>query len=117
VRVEPDLSRNDREEEVAALAELKDAELLALQIADGSDGLVREQLVAPGMHTRQRQDRLAGVHVRDDPCCGVEIEVDHAAGDRVVRQVLDVADVGEPFRVQQVLGDEAGRQADVGVPV
>jgi hypothetical protein len=37
------------------------------------------------MHTRQREDRLAGIQVSDDPCCGVEVEVDFAAGDRVVR--------------------------------
>ena len=39
--IEPDLCRNDRKEQVPAAAELIDAELLALQIADGSDGLVR----------------------------------------------------------------------------
>ena len=50
-----------------------------------SDGLVREQLVAAGMHTRQRRDRLAGIQLGDDPCRGLEVEVDFAACDRVDR--------------------------------
>ena len=40
--------------------------LLALQVADGADGLVREQLEAAGMHARQHRDRLAGIEPTDD---------------------------------------------------
>ena len=71
-----------------ALTELLgDADPLALQVADGLDRLMREQLVAPGMHARQRRDRLAGVDLVGDPCCGLEVEVDVAPCDRVNRQV------------------------------
>jgi hypothetical protein len=70
---------------VPALAELIDAKFLALQVADGPDRLVRKQLEAPGMDTRYRQDRLARIQVGDDPCCGVEVEVDFPACDRVER--------------------------------
>ena len=99
-----------------ALAELLgDADPLALQVADGSDGLVGEQLVAAGMHTRQRRDRLAGIQLRDDPCRGLEVEVDVAACDSVDRLGRNVADIGEAFRAQQLLGDVARRDADVRV--
>ena len=79
-----------------------------------SDGLMREQLVASGMHARQRHDRLAGVHMGGDPCRGLEVEVDVAPCDRVDRQVWNVADIGEAFRPQQILGDVHRRDADAG---
>jgi hypothetical protein len=68
---------------VRTRAEIVDANLLALQVADGSDRLVRKQLVAAAMHTCQRSDWLAGVNVRGDKCRDIEIEVDLAAGDAV----------------------------------
>jgi hypothetical protein len=101
-----------------ALAELLgDADPLALQVADGLDGLVREQLVAARMYARERRDRFAGIHLIGDPCRGLEVEVDVAPRDRIDRQVRHVADVCEPFGPQQVLGDVHRRDADVGVPV
>ncbi len=71
---------------------------------------MREQLVAAGMHARQRRDRLAGIHPRDDPCRGLQGEVDLAAFDS--RRHPEIADVGEPFRAQQLLGDLSRREAD-----
>ena len=69
-----------------ALTELLgDADPFALQVADGFYWLMREQLVASGMHTRQRRDRLASVHLVGDPCRGLEVEVDVAPRDRVDR--------------------------------
>ena len=98
-----------------ALAELLgDADPLAFQIADARYRLVGEQLVAAGMQSRQRRDRLAGIHLVGDPCRGLEVEVDVAPRDRVDRQVRHVADLGEPFRPEQVLGDVHRRAADVG---
>ena len=66
VRVEPDIRRHDRHVAVFARAQDIDADLLALQVADGADGLVREQLEASGMHARQRRDRHAGIQAEDD---------------------------------------------------
>jgi hypothetical protein len=69
---------------VSARAEsLRDADLLTLQVADGSDRLVHEQLVAAAVHTGQRRDRLAGVYVRGDKSRDIEVKVDLAAGDAV----------------------------------
>ena len=110
VMVEADIRGNAREEQVPARAGLLgDADPLALQFADGSDGLMREQLVAAGMHARQRGNRLAGIHR----------ETTHAAICKAksispLSTSLDIqiADVGEPFRAQQLLGDLSRREAD-----
>jgi hypothetical protein len=64
------------------------------------------------MHARERRDRLAGIQMGDDPCGGVELEIDVAPRDSVERRVWCAADVGEPFRAQQGLGDLPGRDAD-----
>ena len=63
-------------------AERLDADALALQVADGADGLVREQLVAAGMHAGQRRDRLAGVQMAAiQAAVASSVEVDLAACD------------------------------------
>ena len=86
-----------------------DADPLALQVADGADRLVREQLVAAGMHARQRRDRHAGIQATDERCREVEAEVDLAACRPSARREAacdgHIADIGEAFRAQQVLGD------------
>ena len=109
--VEPDLRRHERKIQVPTRAEARNANSLALQVADGSDGLVREHLMAPGMHARQRRERLAGIQLRGDPCSELKVEVDFAAPDRRRRRRY-MADIGEPFRAQQILGDVHGREAD-----
>jgi hypothetical protein len=109
--VEPDMRRHEREIQVPTRAETLNADSLALQVAEGSDGLVREHLMAPGMQARQRRDRLAGIQLRGDPCSELEVEVDFAPPDCRGRQRY-IADLGEPFRVQQILGDVHGREAD-----
>ena len=92
-------------------AEPPNADPLAFQVADGSDGLMREHLVAPGMHARQRRDGLAGIQMRGDPRSILKIEVDFAAPYRRRRRRY-IADIGEPFRAQQILSDVHGREAD-----
>ena len=96
-----------------ARAEILDADPLALQVADGPDRLVREQLVAADMHARQHRDRLAGIQMRDEPmpasCRSKSTSPRATASRRVVRHV---ADVGEAFRPQQILGDVQRRDAD-----
>jgi hypothetical protein len=93
---------------------LGDSDASALQVADAFDGLVREQLVAPGMHARQCHHRLAGTHVGDDPCDGFQVEVDLAARDSIEGSVRHVADILEPLRAEQGLGNLPGRYADGG---
>jgi hypothetical protein len=115
VRVEPNLRRHGREEQVAARARLLwDSDPPALKVTDGSDGFVREQLVAAGMHPRQRGNWLAGIHVRDDPCGGMELEVEIAVRDSIHSRTFHEPNVGEPFRAQQGLRDQARRYADGG---
>ena len=89
--------------------------LLALQVADGSDGLVREQLVAAGVHPRQRGDRLAGIHPRDHPCRGLKPKsISPRATASATVPMRQIADISEPFGAQQLLSDVlAGRQADL----
>ena len=93
---------------------------LALQLADGADGLVREQLVAAGMNTRQRRDR-ASRH----PCGRRAVPANvlakwispRATSSGMVKDSGDrhVADIGEAFRAQQVLGHQQRREAVVRV--
>ena len=109
--VEPDLRRHERQIQVITRAEPPNADPLAFQVADGADGLMREHLVAAGMHARQRRDRLAGIQMRGDPCSVLKVEVDFAAPDGRRRR-RHRADIGEPFRAQQFLGDVHGREAD-----
>ena len=86
VRVEADIRSDAGKKQVPARTErLGDSDPLTLQVADGPDGIVRKQLVASDMHPRQRGDRLAGIDVRNDPCGGLQIEVNFAARDRVDR--------------------------------
>ena len=77
---------------------------------------MREQLEAAGMHTRQHRDRHAGIEATNGPWREHQTKVDLAALERLRkrRTVLyeDIADVGEAFRAQQVLGDVKGRDAE-----
>jgi hypothetical protein len=52
VRIEPDLRRHRHEQEVSARAPPIDAELSPLEVTEGPDRLVREQLVTTRMHAR-----------------------------------------------------------------
>jgi hypothetical protein len=115
MRVEPDVRRHAREQQMPARAErLGDADPSVLQVGDAADGIVREQLVAAAMHSRQRRDRLAGIDIGGDPGGGLEVEIDLAAGDGVAVRYREVLDVGEAFRAQQGVGDVARRDADRG---
>jgi hypothetical protein len=96
---------------VITRAEPPDSDPLAFQVADGSDGLMREHLVTPGMHARQRRDRLTGIQMRGDPRSVLKVEVDFAAPDPR-RWRRHRADIGKPFRAQHFLGDIHGREAD-----
>ena len=83
VRVEPDMGRHDREYRCAPEPSVWMPTLLPFRSLMRADGLVREQLVAAGVHTRQHRDRLAGIQVRDERCRGAEAEVDLAACDHL----------------------------------
>ena len=118
VGIEPDIGGHDREKHVRARAERLDAHAFALQIEDGADGLVREQLEAAGMHTRQDRDRHAGIDRDDERRREVQTEVDLAAPRSSRAGSPDrhrhVADIGEAFRAQQLLGHVLRREADAG---
>ena len=77
---------------------------------------MHEQLEAAGMHARHHRDRHAVIEATDGPWREHETEVDLAAlerlGERRTVPRDHVADVGEPFRMQQLLGHELGREAD-----
>jgi hypothetical protein len=113
------MSRHDRHIDMFARAQRIDADLLALQVADGANGFVREQLEASGMHTRQCRDRHASIKAQDERCREKEAEIDLAACDRLrLRKTLrcgHVANIGKALRPQQVLGDVPGRHADGGI--
>ena len=67
----PTCRRDARKQQVSARAELLgDPDPFAPEIADRSDRLVREQLVASGVHACERRERLAHVQTRNDPGCG-----------------------------------------------
>ena len=86
-----------------ALTELLgDADPLALQAADGSYWLMREQLVASGMHTRERGDRLAGVHLAGDQSAVSRSKSMSPRATASTARSGNVADIGEPFRAQPV---------------
>ena len=105
-----------REEQVVTAAEILDADLLALEVADGADRLVREQLEAAGMQSGERRDRLAGSQLRDDPRRGIVFEIDLSSCHRVERHVRGAADLGETFRAQQCIGEQYGCGADARIP-
>ena len=93
-RIEPDIRDHARQQQVPAGAKLLGMPTrLALQVADGPDGLVREQLVASGMHTSERRDRLTGIHVGDDPTGGLEVKVEFAAPDCSLGGASDISDI------------------------
>ena len=77
--VEPDVRRHDRYIEVRSRAgHIGDADPFALQVGDGSDALMHEQLEAPGMHTCNYRDRHIGIKATDGPWRKHETEVDLA---------------------------------------
>ncbi len=69
-----------------------------------------EQLVAARMNAGQRRDRRALVEMMDEGPGKRAGEMDVAAGDQLRNRercpLLHVLDVGEPFRAQQILGDQ-----------
>jgi hypothetical protein len=91
-----------------------DANSLALQVADGADGFVGEQLDTADVHARQRGDRLAGIHLRGHPRGGVKVKIDLTARDRIDRRIEDAADLDKPFGAQQFVGDVRRGKADIG---
>ena len=92
-----------------------DADLLALQVADGANGFVREQLEAPGMHTRERRDRQACIRGEKPPRPGKKMLKSISpraisSSSRARHLHLHVADVGEALRAQQILADKPRAQ-------
>jgi hypothetical protein len=101
---------------VLASAQGADADLLALQVADGANRFVREQLEAPGMHTRERRDRQPLIPAKHQRRRQIEAEIELAPDDHLIfrRTVLHghVAHLGKALPAQQVLGEVPGRDTD-----
>ena len=80
---------------------------------------LREQLEAAGMHAGQHRDRLARVDRDQERRREVHAEIDLAAR-RSSAAFVDarlhahIADIGEAFGAQQLLGDVLRREADAG---
>jgi len=93
-----------------------DADPLALQLGDGPNGFVREQLETAGMHACERSDRHAGIQASDLRCCVSKSKVELAPSNhlriRGTRPHSHVLDVGEALGAQQVLGDVPRRDAN-----
>ena len=88
---------------------------LALEVADAPDALVAEQLEAAEWTPAEHRDRVAGIErarrrrrneVKSTSPRAIIVELGMPASD------VDVADVGEAFRPQQLLGDVLRRDAD-----
>ena len=83
--------------------------LLALQVGDGRMCSCANSSKQPGCTPASTVIGTPASRLRDDPWRELETEIDLAACERLRNgsTVLhgDIADVGEPFRAQQVLGD------------
>ena len=69
----------DRYSYSAVLLRLVIADLLALQVREGTDVVMHEQVEAAGVHARQRRDRHAGIEGTDGPGREPQTKVDLAA--------------------------------------
>ena len=105
-----------RQEDVRGRAQVRHAHGLALEVGDAADAFGREQLEAADVHAGDDRDLFAGLDRDEQRRREVQREVDLAAGDQFRLPGAGVghhvADVGEAFLLQQLLGDVLGRDAD-----
>jgi hypothetical protein len=101
---------------VAVVSELGHRDLLTLEVPDGANPLGPEQLVAARMHPSEDDEGLARLEVEDQRGGRIRPEVrlaraQHLPGAEGPFQ-RNVLYVGEPFGVQQLLGNVQGSEAD-----
>ena len=119
-RVEPDMRRHGRYEDVGGGAETLHPHCLALEIADAADALARNQLEAAHVHAADDPDLVAGIDRNDDGSREMKGEVDLAARDRprlVEASVRGhVLDIGEALGAKQLTSHVLGSDAEAGAP-
>jgi hypothetical protein len=107
--VEPDMGGGGCQEYVSAIAQGRDADAPAFQIADTVDAFSSKQFETADVNARQQDDRFAGID-RGDPVRGMRhTEIDLAFGDgtgRGRRGGFDIADLGKALNSQQFLRDQ-----------
>ena len=112
------MGRHDGDELVPEVvrAETLDTDFLPLQVTDGLDRLVREQLEAPGMHAGHHRERQVGIHRTDEICRVHHREIRLTSRDLVEQDgttfQFDIADVGEAFRPQKLVGQILRRKTN-----
>jgi hypothetical protein len=114
--VEPDMRGHDRHVQLLGrAAPLVESDLFALEVSEGSDVLLHEQLEAAGVHTSKHRQRNAGIEVTNRPWCEPETKVEFATFERFrIRRAVfdeDIADISEALGSEQVLRDVKGRGA------
>src|SRR5215475_12082143 len=102
---------------MAARAELGHANRLASEIANRTDSLGGEELVATDVDAGQNDDGFAGVYLFDPAAREPHRKVDLAPRESSgalwgVRR--HVAHIGETLQLQQIVGDELGSDAHAG---
>src|SRR6266851_3049499 len=102
---------------MAARAELGDANRLASEIANRTDSLGGEELVAPDMDACQDDDGIASVHMFDPAAHEAHRKVDlspRESGGALWGVRCHVPHVSETLQLQQIVGDELRSNAHAG---
>src|SRR5262249_9692556 len=112
------MSRHRAQEQMLARAQARNPYVPAPWIGDAAGALSRKQLEAADVLATDDRDWLPGIDRNDEGRREVRSEVDLAARERkcgwnsgIGRHV---ADVGEAFRPQELVGDILGRDANAG---
>jgi hypothetical protein len=89
--VHADMGHHAGQEEVLGRAQRQQGDRLALEVSDCVDTLVTKEFVTPGVHARQHEQRIPGVHTSNDEPGELHRHVCFASGHEV--QPYAVADV------------------------
>jgi hypothetical protein len=114
-RIQADIGRHAGEEGVAACSQLRDADMLAFEVTDRADVVGCEELVAPHMNARERDDGSSGIDLNDGIPDEAYGQIDLARRQRLVgldAPQLNVVHLGEPFALQEGFGHIVGRITD-----
>ena len=98
-------------------AERRDADRLALQVADRADAVGAEQLEAADVDAAEEHDRVAGVELDDERRDERHADVDLAGREGWVRgrrSIWTYCDLGEPLGREQIVGQVLRSDADAG---
>jgi hypothetical protein len=113
--IETHMRSDDGDERVALVSRPGNRNRLALEITRRADPLAHEQLGAADVHPGQEHDGVSGVHPQDHRRSEHRADVDLAPRQRLgvrAEVALEIRDLGEAFRPEQLLRDVDGRLAD-----